>query len=346
MSDVDGVLTQLQGLLGKGQLPSWPTKTFGSPVSPVSSWQGDASIQAHVASDALNGRRTTLAQTYASVAPLVASAGHISTSSRDRIEAIRAQWRADQAAFAPIADTPAGHQALLQLGALRINEGTQVVQQANTQFKALAGQVGALATRLPATTAPGTTTRPANGSVNPVDFKQGPPSDPNDPYYNHPPEPGGGYGSYHYGYDFQTPEGWTQEQIMGEVQKNFNKYFTFTADKPSLVNGAVINLKGPLGEDEPVKVTSITPNSFSFVSLPGHGEGAGRVIRFSVVPAQASPIPGKQTWQLQVAASGPLSWGSLVPGASWGNKLIWQQFADNLNSRLPSLPPQSGLASF
>ncbi|WP_396929691.1 hypothetical protein [Mycolicibacterium sp.] len=169
-------------------------------------------------------------------------------------------------------------------------------------------------------------------------FKDSPADDTSDPS-----SPGGGYGSYHYGYPFSTPEGWTKEQIMSEIRTHFNNYFTFTADQAELVEGATLNLKGPFGENEPVKVVSVTPDSFTFVSLPGHNEGAGRTITFNIVQAPASPIPGRLNWELRVAASGPVSDVSLVPGASWLNKAVWQVFADNLNSRLPSSPPKPGL---
>lgn len=174
-----------------------------------------------------------------------------------------------------------------------------------------------------------------------VDFKRAPADGASDP-----PEPGGGYGSYHYGYQFSTGEGWTKEQIMTEIQKHFNYYFTFTGDTGELVEGAKINLDGPFGEDEPVQVADIAPDSFSLVSLPGHNEGAGRVIKFSIVPAAANPVPGRLNWELRVAASGPVSRVSLIPGASWANKAIWQFFADNLNSRLPTRPTQPGLVAF
>jgi hypothetical protein len=173
-----------------------------------------------------------------------------------------------------------------------------------------------------------------------VDFRQSPGDDTTTPQV-----PGGGYGSYHYGYQFSTAESRTKEQIMSEIQKHFNKYFTFTADEGEFVNGATIDLKGPFGENEPVKVASLTPDSFSFISLPGHNEGAGRTITFSIVPSDDNPIPGRLNWELRVAASGPLAKGSLVPGASWLNKGIWQVFADNLNAKLPTLPAQPGLAT-
>jgi hypothetical protein len=173
-----------------------------------------------------------------------------------------------------------------------------------------------------------------------VDFKQGPADDGATPQV-----PGGGYGSYHYGYQLSTSESWTKEQIMSEIQQHFNNYFTLTADEGELVNGATVNLKGPFGENEPVKVTSLTPDSFSFVSLPGHNEGSGRAITFSIVPSSDNPVPGRLNWDLRVAASGPLSKGSLIPRASWLNKGVWQVFADNLNAKLPSLPAQRGLAN-
>ena len=179
------------------------------------------------------------------------------------------------------------------------------------------------------------------GDITLVDFKRAPADGPSDP-----PEPGCGYGSYHYGYQFSTGEGWTKEQIMSEIQTHFNNYFTFTSDAGELVTGVKINLEGPFGENEPVQVTAIAADSFSFVSHPGHNEGAGRVIKFSIVPAADNPVPGRLNWELRVAVSGPLSRGSLLPGASWLNKGIWQIFADNLDSRLPTRPTQPGLVAF
>lgn len=345
MAYVDAVLTRILALLGTGSAPEWPARDFGETVPPVASWRGDVSDAAHAASDTLDGRRRDVATTYAGVSPLVQQANAVSTRARTRVGEIQEQWRGDQDRLAPVANTPMGRTALLQLGQVRIGEATQALQTAHTEFTSLAGQVETLTGQLPQKG--GSSDTNANGpKFDMVDWKQGPPSDPNDPYYDNPPEPGGGYGSYHYGYEFSTREGWTDEQIMDEVKQNFNKYFTFTGDQSQLVEGATINLKGPAGEDEPVRVTSMSPTGFSFVSLPGHSEGAGRVIKFGISPSGSSPIPGRLNWQLDVAASGPLSKGSFVPGASLGNKFIWQIFANNLDSRLPSLPPQIGRQSF
>lgn len=332
---VDAVLYELRALLGTGEAPTWPMTQFGQVVPGVHSWQGQASDTAHASADDLNHRRLAIAECREAVNPILARAGELTAIARTQVDVIHQSWREDQAALAPIAASPLGQAALLQCAQLRIAEATQVVNRVRSEFSSLSAQVDTLVARLPLSR-----DDPARGpAVQLVDFRQGPPSDPNDPYYDDPPEPGGGYGSYHYGYEFSTREVWTAEQVMAEVQNSFSRYFTFTADQNRLVEGATVNLKGPLGEPEPVRVSSVTPTSFSFVSLPGHAEGAGRVIRFMVVPAPTSPVPGRLNWELRVAASGPISKGSVVPGASLVNKAVWGVFAENLQSRLPTLPP-------
>ena len=65
---------------------------------------------------------------------------------------------------------------------------------------------------------------------------------------------------------------------------NYNKYCTFNGNEPKIVEEVVDDLDVRL-RPEPDKVSIITDASFSFISLPGHREGAGRVIKFSIVPA-------------------------------------------------------------
>ena len=338
--DVDAVLQGLRDLLGSGPPPRWVPRQFGETVPPRPGWIGTTSDGAHHASVALEGRRQQLAAAHASVGPLVEQAGQVAQSAQRQLEMVQARWESDKAMLEPYAHTSSGRAALLRVGQIRVAEGVAAVHAAQAMFSGLAGEVGQVSADLPRAGSgdhgPGTGAAEKN-PVQLVDFKTGPEVDP-----DHAPEPGGGYGSYHYGYQFSTAEGWTKEQIMGDVQKHFNNYFTFTGDKGEIVNGAKISLRGPLGEAEPVEVTSVTPDSFSFMSLPGHKEGAGRVIKFSIVPAAQDPIPGRLSWELRVAASGPLSGMSLMPGASWMNKGIWQIFADNLGSKLPSLPPGIG----
>jgi hypothetical protein len=197
---------------------------------------------------------------------------------------------------------------------------------------------------------PGQPPKNGRGPVQSVDYRnkppQGPPPPPPPPGGDGLPQPGGGYGSYHYGFQFGTSQAWTKQDIVKEIAQNYNKYFTFTGDQPSIVEGETINLRGPLGEPEPVKVTSVTDSGFSFVSLPGHTEGGGRTIVFSVVPAQSNPIPNVLNWELRVEAAGPISGMSTVPGADLADKFVWQNFATNLATRLPAFPPGSVPTTF
>jgi hypothetical protein len=234
------------------------------------------------------------------------------------------KWVLDVASTLPQNHT--GERMMLPIVQKGLKDLTDIVERSNGDLNAIGGRIQAiggeyqmLAKQRFADQNGDTPEDPRQPKILAVDFRESPaPEEP-------PPDPGGGYGSYHYGYQFSTTEAWSQQQIMREIQNNFNQYFTFTGDQPKIVEGAVINLDGPAGP-EPVKVTRVTDTSFSFISLPGHHEGAGRVIEFSIVPAAASPVPGRLNWELRVEASGPISGLSVIPGTSWFNKGVWQVF--------------------
>lgn len=310
-------------------------------AAPDSRWTGTASIayaNANQDHARVLGQMAGLDRRLAS--EVTASADVVALGRRD-LETVR-KWVLDAASAVP--QNNAGERMMLPVVQKGLKDLSGIVERSNRDLSAIGRRIRALGDEYEALK----NQRFANQSgkselehsrrptVQAIDFRQGPlPEEPA------PPDPGGGYGSYHYGYQFSTSEAWSQKQIMQEILDNYNKYFTFTGDQPRIVEGAVINLNGPAGP-EPVKVTKVTDTSFSFISLPGHHEGAGRVIEFSIVPAATSPVPGRLNWELRVEASGPLSGLSVVPGASWFNKGIWQVFADNLGSRLPASPPSPG----
>jgi EspA-like secreted protein len=310
-------------------------------AAPDSRWTGTASTaygNANHEHGRVLGQLAGLDQRLAS--EVTASATVVATGRRD-LEAVR-KWVLDAASAVP--QNRAGERMMLPIVQKGLNDLTGIVHRSNSGLNAIGSRIRAIGDEYQALgnqrfarqngeSATGDSRKP---KAQTVDFRQSPaPEEPP------PPDPGGGYGSYHYGYQFSTSEAWSQKQIMQEIQNKYNKYFTFTGDQPKIAQGAVINLNGPAGP-EPVKVTKVTDTSFSFVSLPGHHEGAGRVVEFSVVPAAASPVPGRLNWELRVEASGPISGLSVVPGASWFDKGVWQVFADNLESRLPVSPPGSG----
>jgi hypothetical protein len=310
-------------------------------AAPDGRWTGTAS-NAYGAANHEHGRVLgQMAGLDQRLASEVTASANVVTSGRRDLDAVR-KWVLDVASTAP--QNQAGERMMLPIVQKGLKDLTDIVRRSNGDLNAIGGRIQAIGHEYQALgnqkfSAPNdeaTTEDSRKPKIQAVDFRQSPP--PDEPP---PPEPGGGYRSYHDGYQFSTNEAWSQQQIMREIQNNYNEYFTFTGDQPKIVEGAVINLNGPAGP-EPVKVTIATDTSFSLISLPGHHEGAGRVIEFSIVPAAASAVPGRLNWELRVEASGPLSGISVVPGASWFNKGVWQVFANNLDSRLPLSPPGSG----
>jgi hypothetical protein len=173
MVDVDGALTAMRNLLGSGQPPQWPQRTFGAPVPPASTWEGDLSDTAHAASDALNRRRQTLDDAHKAVGPLVEHTAQITTTARTRLDAVIQQWHSDKQAFAPMAATPAGKLALLQLGQLRVSEAADVIRTAQTNFAGVASQLRSITAQLP------THNSSRTPQVTPADFRTDPlPQDP------------------------------------------------------------------------------------------------------------------------------------------------------------------------
>lgn len=149
MVDVDAALAAMRQLLGSGEAPQWPQPQFGEPVPSAGQWDGDASDRAHQVSQSLDRTRQGLASANAAVPPIIERVAQINGDARVQLDNIEQQWHADQAAFAPIATTPAGKLALTQLGQLRISEGQAVVQNAQAAFTSAASQIQALTGQLP-----------------------------------------------------------------------------------------------------------------------------------------------------------------------------------------------------
>jgi hypothetical protein len=80
---------------------------------------------------------------------LVQQAGALATHTRARLDDIIAQWQADKAQLASMANTPAGRVAFLRLGAQRVTEARATIDTAQGEFQRLAGQVQQAIDRLP-----------------------------------------------------------------------------------------------------------------------------------------------------------------------------------------------------
>jgi hypothetical protein len=148
MDTVAASLEHMRALLGSGRF-AWPTREFGTPIPELPDWTGTVSDKAHTTSGLLDSRREALGAAHTAVAPIIEQANQVADHARQRIDAIRAQWQTEKAALEPFSSTPAGAAALVQLGEIRVGEGSQVLTQAQSAFTELAGQIHAVAARLP-----------------------------------------------------------------------------------------------------------------------------------------------------------------------------------------------------
>lgn len=124
-----------------------------------------------------------------------------------------------------------------------------------------------------------------------------------------------------------------------EVTEHFDAYFTFRGCGHKIRVGDYCGLNtiaNPVSGPAPIEITSIAPDGFSFKSLEGHPEGAGRTISFRFVSRPGTSDPGKRNVYLIVTAWGPPT-GASAAGPLNSETLAryaWGKFSRNLNSRL------------
>lgn len=132
---------------------------------------------------------------------------------------------------------------------------------------------------------------------------------------------------YNFGYVLTYPPAPRAEDIAWMATHKFQKYFPFPSCGQVIHVGQKCNLTGNdifVGSN-PIEVVSITPTSFSFVSMPGHFEGAGRIITFSFVTN-----PTTHRLFLDVSDYGAESWQSVVGRDSGSIRNVWQEYANKL----------------
>ncbi|MBC2681278.1 hypothetical protein GSS87_02505 [Corynebacterium sp. 4HC-13] len=146
------------------------------------------------------------------------------------------------------------------------------------------------------------------------------------------------------GYQMQFPviaqdERWTPQSVAREVTEHFDAYFTFKGCGQKIRVGDYCGLNtiaNPAIGSAPIEVTSIAADGFSFKSLEGHPEGAGRTISFRFVSRPGTSDPTKNNVYLIVTAWGPAT-GASMTGPLNSETLArysWGKFSRNLNSRL------------
>lgn len=136
--------------------------------------------------------------------------------------------------------------------------------------------------------------------------------------------------TYNYGYVLAYPPTPSAQQMLQMATNNFQALFTFHNCGNVISVGQICHLgTGGPGGDNPIEVVAIGTTSFTFLSLPGHAEGAGRLITFSFVVD-----PMTLRLYLDVAARG--SWtiqAELTRDGGVANN-FWKEYANNLQAAI------------
>lgn len=138
---------------------------------------------------------------------------------------------------------------------------------------------------------------------------------------------GGQYG-YHYEY-YVSRRTATAQVSFRKMNRIMNSVFPIPGMPKTVKKGQKICLKGG-GRCNPVRVTKVGKTSFVLKSLPGHLEGAGKVITFTLKKKSGGRL------YLDVRAKGPKTVWQRHPLGGGANKLfakaMWGMYATNLGS--------------
>lgn len=135
---------------------------------------------------------------------------------------------------------------------------------------------------------------------------------------------------YTYVYTLAYPPQPGPQAILRMAMRNFSAYFPFSGCPSAIQPGDICPLQGPNGND-PIRVESATATSFTFRALPGHAEGADRMITFSFYVDSLT-----NRLYMKVHAWGPSSAGAIFSVVSGFANGIWQQYATNLQGGIAS----------
>jgi hypothetical protein len=130
---------------------------------------------------------------------------------------------------------------------------------------------------------------------------------------------------YAYAYVLAYPPQPGSKPVAKMANRNFSAYFPFSGCGSVLSVGQVCTLGGGAPGGGPIRIIGLTPASFTFVSLPGHPEGANRLITFTFVTDSLTKRLYLTVWARGVWTA--VAEATRDSGTANG---IWQQYADNL----------------
>ncbi|MEU1280287.1 hypothetical protein [Streptomyces sp. NPDC005805] len=137
--------------------------------------------------------------------------------------------------------------------------------------------------------------------------------------------------SYEYNYTIGFSPFYTPQMIMNGADAHFKDTFPFPSncapfnDLPPVHSPTYSCDLYFLGTTNPVAIVNRTPTSFTFKSLPGHSEGAGRYIRFTFSSGSM------WTHQMKVEGWGPWTLAAATSIQTGAVNGFWTTYAKNLN---------------
>ncbi|MBM7772487.1 hypothetical protein JOD54_002691 [Actinokineospora baliensis] len=132
--------------------------------------------------------------------------------------------------------------------------------------------------------------------------------------------------SYAYRYPLALETDLSVEALTESVAHNFALFFPFDSNCVELPPiGGRCDLYAFPGLSNPVQVIDRTDNSWTFLSLPGHTEGAGRTTVFSFERATTG-------MELRIRAGGPYTPTAAAAIHSGAAYATWYLFANNVST--------------
>jgi hypothetical protein len=129
---------------------------------------------------------------------------------------------------------------------------------------------------------------------------------------------------YNYTYFLASSPPTTPQAVTRMALDDFDSFFPFQGCPNVVAAGTICPLEGPNGNN-PIRVEAADATSFTFRSLPGHVEGADRMIKFTFF------MNGSEM-DLNVHSWGPWTAGAVASINGGVAAATWQAFAFNLQS--------------
>ena len=138
---------------------------------------------------------------------------------------------------------------------------------------------------------------------------------------------------YNYKYVLASPPTPAASQVLHMTTNDFQASFPFHNCGNVIGVGTTCHLGNGSGflpqDDNPIRFMAIGTTNFTYLTLPGHYEGAGRVFTFSFITNSTT-----QRLYFDVVSSGPWNATAEALRDSGSARSFWRGYADNLRAAI------------